>query len=135
MRFLTQNPPFGEGFYQAIGDGHGFQLRGIHPPGIGRVISGSKSPGDDRGRIVANVNDIAAQTGSPYRTESASHFDGEACFLAHFPDQRFGVGLTRFDPAARQRPQPGAGLVTAFDEQQAPFVVPDHGAYAGDHRA
>jgi hypothetical protein len=135
MPSLAQNPPFGEGFYQSIGDGHGIQLRAIHPSGIGRIITRSKSSGDNRGLIVTNVNDIAAQAWAPYRAEQTSHFDGEACFLAHFPDQRLSAGLTRFDPAARQRPQPGAGVVTAFDQQQPAFIVPDHGADARDHRA
>jgi hypothetical protein len=135
MLSLAQNPPFGESFYQAIGDCDGFQVRGIRPAGIGRVITRSKSAGDNRGLIVANVNDIAAQTRSPYRPEQASHFDGEACFLAHFPDQRLSAGLTRFDPAPRQRPQPGAGVVAALDKQQPALIVPDHSPHAGDHGA
>lgn len=133
MLALTQNPPFGEGFYQAISDRHEFKVRGIDPAGIGRVITRSKASGDDRGFIVANVNDIAAQTRAPYCPEQPSHFDGEACFLAHFPDQRLSAGLTRFDPPARQRPQPGAGLVAALDEQQPTLIVPDHGANTGNH--
>jgi hypothetical protein len=41
----------------------------------------------------------------------------------------------RLDPAARDGPEPGTGLVPALDHQQSALTVRHDGAYAGDDRS
>ncbi|GAB3810432.1 hypothetical protein GCM10028799_03220 [Kribbella italica] len=54
--------------------------------------------------------------------------DLETGFLRDLAGHGGRVVLTRFDPAARQRPQPAAGLVGPLDEQQTVLVVVHQGS-------
>jgi hypothetical protein len=58
----------------------------------------------------------------------------QAGFLPHFPHQRFGVRLARLDPPAGHRPQPGARLMPALDEQKPPLIIFDDSTHTRDHR-
>ena len=130
----AQNTPTGEGFDQTFRNRQPREFADRYPARVGRVVARPERAPRDRGRVIPDVEDVATGGGSPHAPEQRSRLHRQAGFLPHLPHQRLGVRLARLDPPAGQRPQAGAGLVPALDEQQPPLIVFDYGAHTRDHR-
>src|ERR1700756_5540228 len=76
---------------------------------------------------------MSTTAGPPPPADEPAHLDRQARLLDHLPDHGLGIGLTRLDPAARDGPEPGAGLVPALDHQQPAPAVRHDRAHARDH--
>ena len=139
----TQNTPTSESFDQTFRDWHPRKFADRDPARLGRVVAGAERSAGDRGRVIPDVEDdvvLAACGGgavlawSPHPAEQRSRLHRQAGFLPHFPHQRLGVRLAGLDPPAGHRPQPGARLMPALDEQQPPLIIFDYSTHTRDHR-
>src|SRR5712692_7204289 len=113
MPLPPEDAPTGKRLDQALGNVQRIEVPGRYPARVGRVVAGAQRAPDDGGRIVPDVDDRPVEAGPPYAAEQPAHLHGQARLLAHLPDQRFGVGLARLDPAAGDGPEPGTRLAPA----------------------